>query len=118
MRPVHYKRVFLASMYLLYFICLLLSDIKGWGMIVVSFLSYSMILSYCYAYIFKLDIELPTGTIPLKNKYIRLIIFIMSASVIISMLLDLSGIVDLFDYQNTQNSLGKLWKEVSRPDVQ
>jgi hypothetical protein len=98
MRIMLYKKIFLVVSYLLFFICLIISDIDNLIGAIIALASYSLGLYYCYAYIFKMDIDFHISALTLEDKYSRICIFLCGVSLIFSILLSLSGCVEIFDF--------------------
>ena len=99
MRIKLYKRIFIVVSYLIFFICLINSDIDNWIVAIIVLAVYSLCLHYCYAYIFKVDMELHTLTLTLEDKYYRIWIFLCGASMVLSILFSMLGFVDILDFQ-------------------
>jgi hypothetical protein len=98
MRNIFYKRVFIVISYLLFLICLLISDVDNWIFTIIILGVYSSSLHYCYAYIFDVDMVLNNATLTLKSKYGRIFIFLCGISIILSILFSLSGFYEILDF--------------------
>ncbi|NVK73684.1 MAG: hypothetical protein HWE24_09405 [Oceanospirillaceae bacterium] len=97
--------MFLICMYLVLFLCIYISDVRGWRGISGVILLYSLGLYYCDCFLFKKTIHLAYGVVRMENKYSRVFVFIGGIYIIYSALNGLLFDPVMFDEEELKRIL-------------
>lgn len=92
-----YQKIFILLHYLLFFIFYFMSNLNGWDNLITTLMLYSLGVYFVYGYVFKKEIQVYGVTLPIDDKYVRLAIFGCGAFIIISILLSLSGCIEVIN---------------------
>lgn len=97
MKKVCLQKIFILLLYLLFFIFYFISNLNGWDNIMTILMLYSVGVHFVYGYVFKKEIQLVGPVITIDDKYARIVILIYGVSIIISILLSLSGYIEVIN---------------------
>jgi hypothetical protein len=92
-----YQKIFILLHYLLFFIFYFMSNLNGWDNIITTLMLYSLGVYFVYGYVFKKEIQVYGVTLPIDDKYVRIVILGFGVSIIISILLSLSGYIEVIN---------------------
>jgi hypothetical protein len=97
MNKKNYQKVFILLHYLLFFIFYCMSNLSGWDNLITTLMLYSLGVYYVYGYVFKKEIQLVGPVVTIDDKYARIVILGFGVSIIISILLSLSGYIEIIN---------------------
>ncbi|NVK73687.1 MAG: hypothetical protein HWE24_09420 [Oceanospirillaceae bacterium] len=97
MMKKNYQKIFILLHYLLFFIFYFMSNLNGWDNLITTLMLYSVGVYFVYGYVFKKEIQVYGVTLPIDDKYARIDIFGCGAFIIISILLSLSGYIEVIN---------------------
>lgn len=81
-----------------------ISNLKGWDNLITTLMLYSLGVYYVYGYVFKKEIQLVGPVITIDDKYARIVILGCGVSIIISILLSLSGYIEVINLNGWSKS--------------
>lgn len=100
MRKIYYKKILILLLCFLFFVFYFMSNVRSWDNSITLLMLYSVGGYFVYGYIFKIDIQITGIVLTMDNKYARIAIFGCGVGIIISILLSLSGYIEVIDLHN------------------
>tara|TARA_R110000764_G_scaffold239454_1_gene338934 strand:- start:574 stop:894 length:321 start_codon:yes stop_codon:yes gene_type:complete len=104
MNKKNHQKIFILLHYLFFFMFYCISNLKGWDNIITTLMFYSVGGYFVYGYVFKKDIQIVGVTLTMDNKYGRIAVLVCGVSIIISILLSLSGYIEVINLNGWSKS--------------
>ena len=104
MNKKNYQKIFILLHYLLFFMFYCISNLKGWDNLITTLMLYSLGVYYVCGYVFKKEIQSVGLVITIDDKYARIVILVFGVSIIISILLSLSGYIEVINLNGWSKS--------------